>query len=104
MSRNVDWYLVSSHGSILFLIASSREATAADLAGRLSVTTRTARSLLADLRRAGMITATRRGRSLYYSVNLDANFRHPVLTDISLRDIFARLQRRSMAARRNLTV
>jgi len=102
MSNNVrvEWYLVSRHGAMLFLIATGKAVTAQALADNLYITLRSARGLLADLREADMIRAVRRGRTLHYSINPDAHFRHPVLREISLRDVFGtwlQRQRRPVA-------
>jgi hypothetical protein len=92
MSNNIktEWFLVSRHGAVLFLIATGTAVTARELSDTLCVTLRSTRTILADLRQADMISANRRGRMLHYRVNPDAHFRHPVLREISLGDVFGR--------------
>lgn len=91
MSRRGDWYLVSSHGSVLFFVAAHPGCTASDIADSLALTARTVWGIVGDLRRAGMLNVTKSGRRHYYSVNLDARFRHPVLQGIPLRDVVGNL-------------
>ena len=79
------WYLVSSHGAILFYVAVNPECTIKEIAEAMSLTRRTVWGVIGDLRRAGMLHIRREGRRHHYSVNLDAPFKHPVLNGFSLR-------------------
>ncbi len=72
-----DWYLVSSHGSILFYIAANPDTTIKDLAEDFSLTPRTVWGIISDLRREGMLRVRKDGRRHHYAVNLDAQFHHP---------------------------
>lgn len=92
-STNVknSWYLVSSHGSILFYIAVNPGCTIKQIAEEMALTQRTVWGIVGDLRRAGMLNVDRRGRRHHYTVNLEAGFRHPVIKDIPLRAVLGRL-------------
>lgn len=79
------WYLVSSHGSILFYIAVHPGCTIREVADEMSLTQRTVWGLIGDLRRAGMLEIQRKGRRHHYTVNLDAPFKHPILQGLTLR-------------------
>lgn len=86
-----DWSLVSSHGSVLFFIACNPGCTVDDISEGLEVTSRTAWSLVGDLRRAGMLQVRKSGRRNRYSVNPDAPFRHPTIGGVPLRLVLSRL-------------
>ncbi len=89
--RQSDWYLVSSHGAVLFCIAADQGCTIKDLADRLCLTRRTVWGVIGDLRRAGMLKIRKNGRVHHYSVNLDARFPHPTLEGYTLRPILTDL-------------
>ena len=85
------WYLVSSHGAILFYVAVNPECTIKEIAEAMSLTRRTVWGVIGDLRRAGMLHIRKEGRRHHYTVNLDAPFKHPVLNGFSLRLILGQL-------------
>ncbi len=91
--RQNEWYLVSSHGAVLFCIAADQGCTVKDLADRLCLTRRTVWGVIGDLRRTGMLKVKKNGRVNHYSVNLDAPFRHPTIEGHSLRPILTDLIR-----------
>ncbi len=55
------------------------------------MTRRTVWSLIADLRRAGMLHVRKNRRRHHYTVNLDAPFLHPTIDGFTLRPILALL-------------
>jgi hypothetical protein len=85
------WYLVSSHGAVLFYIAVHPNCTIKQIAEAMSLTQRTVWGLIGDLRRASMLEVQRQGRRHHYTVNLDADFRHPIIKGYSLRVILGEL-------------
>lgn len=85
------WYLVSSHGGVLFYIAVHPGCTIRQIAEDMSLTQRTVWGLIGDLRRADMLDVERRGRRHHYTVNLEADFRHPIIKGYSLRVILGEL-------------
>jgi len=91
MSIENHWYLVSSHGAILFYVAVNPECTIKEIAEAMSLTRRTVWGVIGDLRRAGMLNIRKEGRRHHYTVNLDAPFKHPVLNGFSLRLILGQL-------------
>ena len=76
------WYLVSSHGSILFYVAVNPDCTIREIADDMSLTQRTVWGLIGDLRRAGMLHVRREGRRHHYTVNLEAQFKHPTISGL----------------------
>ncbi len=87
------WHHVSSHGTVLFLIAANQGCTINDVSESLFLTRRTVWGIVGDLRRAGMLSVRKNGRRHHYSVNLDAQFRHPVLRGITLRHVLGDIVR-----------
>jgi len=85
------WYLVSSHGAVLFYVAVNPGCTIKQIAEDMSLTQRTVWGLIGDLRRADMLRVRREGRRHHYTVNLDAPFRHPVIQGIALRSVLGDL-------------
>ena len=88
-----DWYLVSSQGSVLFYIAVNPGCTIREIAEELALTQRTIWGLIGDLRRAHMLNVRREGRRHHYTVNLDAEFKHPIIRGPRLRLILGELIR-----------
>ncbi len=84
---NGRWDLLSSHGAVLFFIAAHPNTTRQEIADSMLLTSRTVWRLVSDLRRAKMIHVRREGRRYRFRVNLDADFRHPVLNSMRLRDV-----------------
>jgi len=83
MQRN-HWYLVSSHGSILFYIAAHPDCTVGQIMDGMSLTRRTVWGIIGDLRRAGMLSVRRNGRKHHYTVDLDGPFFHPTIEGVNL--------------------
>lgn len=88
---NNHWYLVSSHGAVLFYIAVRPGCTIRAISEDMALTQRTVWGLIGDLRRAGMLDVRREGRRHHYRVNLDADFRHPVIKGLPLRTVLGEL-------------
>ncbi len=91
MTIENNWYLVSSHGSILFYVAVRPNCTIKEIAEAMSLTKRTVWGVIGDLRRADMLDVRKDGRRHHYSVNLDGPFKHPVLNGFSLRVVLGEL-------------
>ena len=93
------WYLVSSHGAVLFYVAVHPDCTIREIADDMSLTQRTVWGLIGDLRRADMLSVRREGRRHHYTVNLEASFKHPTLKNLPLRMIMGELVQHYAAAR-----
>jgi DNA-binding MarR family transcriptional regulator len=81
---NNHWYLVSSHGSVLFFIAAYPDCGIGDITDGMSLTRRTVWGIIGDLRRAGMLQVSRSGRHHLYRVNPEGPFLHPTIRDVKL--------------------
>ena len=87
-----DWSLVSTHGAIVMFIAGHPGCTIKDIAEAMSLTRRTVWGNIGHLRRAGMLHIRKEGRRHFYTVNLDAPFKHPTMdTGATLRVVFGGL-------------
>ena len=95
MAIKNDWYLVSSHGAILFYVAANPDCTISDIAEAMSLTRRTVWGIIGDLRRANMLHVRKDGRRHHYTVNLDAPLLHPVIKGFTLRAIVGGLSEHS---------
>src|SRR4030065_2225413 len=62
MTMENHWYLVSSHGAILFYIAVNPECTIKEIAEAMSLTRRTVWGGIGDLRRGGVLHIRTQGR------------------------------------------
>lgn len=74
-------------------IAACPDCTIQQIAEALVLTRRTVWSLIADLRRAGMLHVRKNRRRHHYTVNLDGPFLHPTINGFTLRPILAPLVR-----------
>jgi len=99
MGRN-HWYLVSSHGSVLFFIAANPDCTISEIVDGMSLARRTVWGLVGDLRRAGMLSVRRAGRQHHYRVNLSGPFLHPTLDGVQLSKVLGGLERRARSSPR----
>ena len=91
MANNHHWYLVSSHGSVLFFIAANPDCMIADIADGMSLTRRTVWGIVGDLRRAGMLVVERSGRHHHYRVDPNGPFMHPTIKGVRLRAVLGGL-------------
>lgn len=71
------WTFLTNHGSVLAHVAGHADDTLREIANQIGLTERTTASIVADLRRAGYIKVTRRGRHNHYRVNTRKHLRRP---------------------------
>ena len=92
MSRQNNWYLVSSHGAVLFYIAMHPGCRVKEISAEMCLTDRTVWGLIGDLRRAGMLRVERRGKRHHYSIDLDGPLLvYPSLRGMRLRSVLGRI-------------
>jgi hypothetical protein len=84
MKISKNWTLMATHGIVLFYIAANPDSTMRQMAESLNLTERRIAQVVRDLSDAGLLSVTRNGRRNAYSVNPEANFRHPTLSHITL--------------------
>ena len=88
-SPQTDWYLVSSHGAVLFYIAANPACSAGDMAQAMQLSCSTVWQIADDLRRANMLTVRKEKGKNRYVANLEAEALLPGLAKIRLRTILA---------------
>jgi DNA-binding IclR family transcriptional regulator len=94
MSIETQWFLVSSHGAVLFYIAVHPDTTIKEIADGMHLTRRTVWGLIGELRRADYLNVRKEGRRHHYTVKLDGYIRHEALPQIPVRLILGDLVRR----------
>lgn len=75
------WTFFTNHGHVLVYLARNSDARVRDIAAEIGITERATQAILADLTRAGYVTATRVGRRNTYRIHADQAFRHPLEAD-----------------------
>jgi hypothetical protein len=96
---NSHWYLVSSHGSVLFYIAANPDCMISDITTDVTDATDGV-GIVGDLRRAGMLQVWRSGRHHHYRVNPDGPFLHPTIRGMKLRTVVGGISNGSNGSRR----
>lgn len=89
------WSLLSSHGLVLFFLATHPNATLRDLSGEIGLTERTIHTVITDLVAVGMVHVQRVGRQNIYEVNPEAHFVHPLFAHLRVEAFLAALNGRS---------
>ncbi len=84
---NAGWSLLSTHGSVLFYIASNPESTHREIARALNVTEKRVADVIRHLADAGFIGVHRAGRRNWYTLNRSAHFRSPPLAHVSVDEV-----------------
>ena len=84
MKGGKTWNLMATHGIVLFYIAANPESTMRQMSEALELTERRIAQVVRELSEAGYVSVTRTGRRNSYSVNPEAPFRHPTLSQITL--------------------
>jgi hypothetical protein len=85
MKGNKNWNLMATHGIVLFYIAANPDSTMRQMSEALNLTERRIAQVVRDLAEEDFLTVTRSGRRNSYTVNPDAQFRHPTLSHVTLR-------------------
>jgi len=86
-----EWTFITRHAVALSLIAKNPRITALELGGRLGITERAVRKLIADLYNAGYVSKKREGRGVRYRINPDLSLRHDSHREVGIGDFLATL-------------
>ena len=89
---NGRWTFLTGHASVLLHIAGRADDTLREIAAWIGLTERTTASIVADLRQAGYITVTRRGRQSHYRVNTNKHLRRPAHSKAKVGDLIDALR------------
>ena len=78
------WLFLSNHGYVLLSIARDPSIRISELADRVGIGERAAQKIIADLVADGYMTRTRDGRRNRYTINREAQLRHPLIADLPI--------------------
>ena|SRR5581483_4038745 len=78
------WLFLSNHGYVLLCIARDPSIRISELADRVGIGERATQKIISDLVADGYITRTKDGRRNRYTINRDAQLRHPLFSDLSI--------------------
>ncbi len=78
------WLFLSNHGYVLLCIARDPSIRISELADGVGIGERATQKIISDLVADGYITRTRDGRRNRYTINRDAQLRHPLFSDLSI--------------------
>ena len=78
---------VTNHAMVLLCIAENPDLRVRDIAAMVGITQRATQAILTDLDEGGFVTRVRRGRRNHYSVNRDANLRHPLVQSVTIGEL-----------------
>jgi len=85
------WFLFSSHDSVLFRIAANPGCTTEEVADAMALSRDVVSRTMADLSRAGVLFVRGNGSQARYTVNLDSAFQHPAVRGYTLGDVLGNL-------------
>ena len=78
------WLFLSNHGNVLLCIARDPSIRISEAADRVGIGERATQKIIADLVADGYITRTKDGRRNHYTVNREAQLRHPLFSNLSI--------------------
>ena len=82
-----EWTFLSNHAHVLICIARDPDCRVRDIADQVGLTVRAVQRILVELASAGFLEHERIGRRNHYTINLDAQLRHPLEADASVRNL-----------------
>lgn len=91
LAKQRTWYLMSSHGTVFFYVATHPDCTIKEMTEALFLTRRTIWGLVGDLRTAGMVEVRKSGRRHHYFANPDSRVHHPVFGGKTVREVIEEL-------------
>ncbi len=91
MTALAQWFLFSSHDSVLLHIAANPDCTINEIADAMALTPRTVSRTMRDLSRAGILYIRKTGGQPRYAVNLDCPFLHPSIKGYTLRYVLGQM-------------
>ncbi len=91
MTALAQWFLFSSHDSVLLHIAANPDCTINEIADAMALTRDTVSRTMRDLSRAGILFIRKDGRQPRYAVDLDRPFLHPSIKGYTLRYVLGQM-------------
>jgi hypothetical protein len=80
-STRPSWVFLSNHGYLLLCVASDPSMRISEIADRVGIGERATQKIIGDLVADGYVTRSRDGRRNRYTINRNAQLRHPLLGD-----------------------
>ncbi len=88
MSQNESgWTFFSNHGHVYFLLATNENIVVREMASRVGITERSILGILQDLEESEYIKRQKVGRSNIYKILPRKTLRHPLESNVLLRDL-----------------
>lgn len=81
------WTFFSNHGHVYFLLATNEDIVLREVAIKVGITERSVLGIVQDLEDAGYIKREKVGRSNRYRILSKKTLRHPLESDVQLRDL-----------------
>jgi predicted transcriptional regulator len=88
-----EWTFITKYAVVLSILADNPRVTALEIAGRIGVTERAARKLIAELYNAGYIRKKKEGRRVKYSINTDQPLRQETHEKIAIGSLLNTINR-----------
>lgn len=89
------WTFFSNHGHIYLLLAGMGDMTVREIANKVGITERSALSIIQDLEEADYIRREKVGRSNRYKILAKKTLRHPLESNVQLKELVELVQRSS---------
>ena len=86
-----DWSFITNHGLVLLYILRNSQCTMREMAATLSVTERTIKRVLEDLKEAGYVTWKKTGKGNLYEINTARGLKHELTREVLLGDLLSLL-------------
>jgi DNA-binding IscR family transcriptional regulator len=95
------WTFLSNHAHVLVCLSRDPEMRVREIAARVGITERGVQRILAELRDAGVIRATKSGRRNQYEISHGAHLRHALESHSTVGELLSALSEAQNTARRN---
>ncbi len=86
------WTFFSNYGHVYFLLANNKDMVLREVALKVGITERSANGIVRDLEAAGYIKKEKIGRSNRYKIVTGKTLRHPLESNVKLKDLVALMQ------------
>lgn len=93
MNKNeIGWTFFSNHAHVYFLLAINEGIVVREIAIKVGITERSVLGIIQDLEETGYIKREKVGRSNRYKIVAKKTLRHPLESNVQLKDLIALIQ------------
>ena len=85
------WTFLSNHAHVLVCLARNPDVLSKQVADSVGITERQVFKIISDLEESGVVVRIREGRRNHYEFRLDANLRHPLESNHTVRELMRTL-------------